>query len=656
MIPLYVEPTNSPFIPNVQKHIVQSEIEKKPYQQQSQQPFTRQSQSGQKPLVDLQVYAPPSRPAPKKETINPAMYLPIPTQTPFGVPPQYNPMWPNFYSPQLVSPIVKQYSINQGPFVNYSTLSVVKEDSLPAYFTNTFNTLGERIHLYNFIRSVFIKYHDGEDIDLDGKGKNSLLSYLKFLQLNPYNSQEYPDNPYRGLPDDMLIYRSCYPIRYDGQSNSVQCAPNSIGMNIRIYKLSIGEYNIKKLQQNNFYDYDNWREIAYYEYIREHIIKRKISPNFVTLYGYYIAEKVNIDFTKLQKVKSISSNTQFNVSPCSKPIPFNMNINKSELDAYSGKALVALTEAPTYNIYGWSSRTYSRNGNIQKMINPGYHTSEVWISVLFQLMVSMYILQLHKIAFNNFTVEDNVYIKDLTQHENVVMYWKYRINGFEYYVPNYGYLVLIDTNFKNIEPDHSTLIKHTGNKSYKIYSNIFKDDVYDDSSINRLAFESFKTAFNPNSFSKVFTNYGGTPPPEDIKALLEKIYADATSPHANTDIGYYLYTYMASLLNNRIGTYLTELEVKNVRKDDAKPFEKGQIVVHEKPSETYKFVVFVEQTGSSVTILTKEDPRKPDIIQTTVERSELFNYSRYDTILQNYKPAEANLNEEELLETYVVGI
>lgn len=663
-----------------------------PAQAQPKQQFNQ-------PLVDLQVYQPP-RPKPQsikdKDQINPVMYMPIPAQTPY-FPPQFNPSWPYFQSPQLVSPIVKQYSINNGPFVNYSTLSVVKEDALPRQFINTLNTLGERLNIYNFVRSVFIKYNDGEDIDIDGKGNNSLLSYLKFMELNPYNTSQHPDNPYKGLPDDMLIYRSCYPIRFDDKTNSIQCAPNAIGMNIRIYKLSNAEYNIKKLENKKFYEFDVWREITYYEYMREQIIKRKVCPNFALLYGYYISERCNIDFEKVKQmkgtyarnpIKRVLQQQKIQTQPplpsnTPPPIAFaqnqqnqqNQNIQQGVQDAIkqammnedyehnfaeyldknSGKGLVALTEAPTYNIYGWSSKSYKTEGNIQRMVNTGYHNSEIWMSIIFQLMTALYVLQLHKIAFSKFTVEDNVYIKDISQHENIITYWKYKIKNFEFYVPNYGYVLMVDSNYKDLEGSNFSMINPSNQTQFKIYSNIFKDGVYTDDSINNMCFETFKTAINPNSFSNAFTNYGGTKPPENVIALLQKIYNDATSSTANKDISSYIIKWMGKLLNNRVGTYLNESEVKNVRKDDAKQFEAGQMIIQEVQNQTYKFAIFVEQVNNLVTILTKEDQKSEDIIYKSVTGDSLYNYSRYETILQNYKPMEANLNEEELLETYVVS-
>lgn len=692
MIPLYNEPVNTPFVPNVQKEIELSKAPQKPlYDPGKEKP--KFAPPMQKPLVDLQVYQ-EDKPRADKPKINPAFYAPIPSQGIY-TPPQYNHQWPYFLNSVMTNPIVKQYNINTGPFVDYTSINVIKEDSLPSHLVNTSNSLGERINLYNFVRSVFIKHHDGEDINLDGKGNNSLLSYLKFLDLNPYNPASYPDNPYKGLPDNMILYRSCYPIRYDQTSNSVQCSPNSIGMNIRIYRLSHAEYNIKKLSNNNLWDYDVWREVAYYEYIREHIVKQKVCPNFTMLYCYYIAERCNIDFDKVKKLKggikqepksltfnqpSGSTNTgQTQTSgtndtslgvpdlPVMKVKPDATTINPymnpqlpanaplPNLDSYSGRGLVLLTEAPTYNFVSWASRIYKREGNIERMVNTGYHKSEVWMSVLFQLIIGLYVMQLNGIYISDFSIKDNVYVKDLTEHSNIVNYWKYVVNNIEYYVPNHGYLVMIDSNYKDTQDGDYTLIK-TRQKNFKIYSNIFADNYYSQDQLKEFCFNNFKKIFNTNTFDSAFSNIGGTKPPSDILTLIGEISNEANRSGADQNIGYYIKTFMTKLLNNRVGTYLSENEIKNIRKNDQSSFKEGQIGVYEVQNDTYQFIIYLGMANDNdAIVLTKEHPTDDKIITKNLPRSSLFNYSIHEPILQNYKPEEANLNEENLLETYYIN-
>src|SRR5690606_8553454 len=144
-------------------------------------------QAGQTPIVDLQVYeAVKPRPPPKKQ-LDASMFVPQFANTPF-YPPQWNPYNQTFRTP-IEMPVIKNYTINvSGPMDDHAKLNAIYEDILPSkIYANTSNSIGERVNMYTFIRSVFIKHSDGEDINLSGGG-NSIISYLKFLDLNPYNT------------------------------------------------------------------------------------------------------------------------------------------------------------------------------------------------------------------------------------------------------------------------------------------------------------------------------------------------------------------------------------------------------------------------------------------------------------------------------------
>ena len=138
--------------------------------------------------------------------------------------------------------------------------------------------------------------NDGEDMSITG-GKNSLLSYIRLAELNPY---ALGDNPYKELAKDFLLYNSAYPISYNRQVNYLEMAKGSIGVNVRIYKISRGALRCKSINKFiNFEEFDLWREIRYYEYVRENIIKRKVSPNFVNMILYKTDTESNIDWDKL---------------------------------------------------------------------------------------------------------------------------------------------------------------------------------------------------------------------------------------------------------------------------------------------------------------------------------------------------------------------
>nr|QBK88949.1 MAG: uncharacterized protein LCMiAC02_00420 [Mimivirus LCMiAC02] len=609
-------------------------------------------------------------------------------------------------------PIVNSYKIqNIGPRTDHGKMYRLYEDNLPTGGKiGTFNTYGERLNIHNYIRSVFVKHGDGEDIGIGNEG-NSLLSHLKFMDLNPYNSDHNTDkitkNPYENMPYNMLIYKSCYPIRFDRVSHVTKCAKSSMSINIRIYGLTVGEYKVREEKNIKYDDYDSWREIAFYTYIREKILKPKVCPNFINMYAYFICENSGIDFNAIARIKgkkepqsmyvaitdkdkNKNQNMINKLNPLHKhfgnrsinptdilynrnKIPINVNKfgireyydhtdktknMKLNTSAYSGKTLISLTEAPNYNLYGWTSKSYNTLGNISKMINNGYHESKVWFSVLFQLIAALYVLQIHRICFAEFDIEYNIYIKDINKHTNIIQYWKYIIDGVEYYIPNYGYLVLIDSNFKDLKSESDILTRD--NKKYKIYGNIFsgknmKNIKYDDDDLNKLCFSAFKNTINTDKFSNTFKDKKGTKPPEEVLKLINDIQTEIATDK-NNDIGYYIQTYMGMFLNNRIGTHLTVTEAKNVRKDDHSEFRKGEIVVRALNYDTYQFVIYLKSNSDKTAdIITRKDSNKKSVENPKPAESSLFHYLRNEKILQNYKPNEANLSDDDLLETYIIN-
>jgi len=667
------------------------------------------------PLIQFQVndsllkagQAPPA-----SRVVYPSPYVPIPN--PY-YPQMANPMYPWQYTPYNV-PVIKSYKIDMPtPAGGHMQMSNIYEDMLPGPidFINTFNSLGERMMMYNFVRSVLIKQSDGEDISMaeDKSGPKDMLnifSYIKLMDLNPYHNDRIGLNPYIDLPDNMLLYRSCYPIRLDPSTNLIMCAKNSIGINIRIYDMTIGELNIAKLTKSiGYQNFDLWREIAYYEYIREEVIKKKVCPNFVTLYSYFISPDSGIDFKKLKLIKN--KGRDYKPREEERQLEFNKKLNddyladlakqvqeqimdqklplnsalqdkdKYGLPAYvdpkdiyadgiakgplsdinkgSRKCLLALTEAPSMNLFSWATRTYEQNGPIKRMIATGYHKSEIWRSVIFQIMAACYVLYKRRIAFTEFSIMNNIYIRDLRTDANVVGYWKYKIDGIDYYVPNYGYLVMIDSNYKDIPGADYTILKTNDNKIYKIYSDIYMTDgkKLDKDKLNKKLLKNFANVVDPNNFSKDFTNYGGIKPPEDIIALLSAIFNEINTARI-PNIEHYIRKYMSNYMHNRIGTLLQEPELPYIL-DDNRNVKKGDLVVYEiqKDRHLYMFALFCKKLdGNKCVILTKSSPQDETITTTEAHMEMISKYSPLYPIEQIYKPNEAKLAEDDLIETYVM--
>lgn len=692
-IPQYVEQKFNPAIPNEQKKIMANRYEEQ-QNVMSKNKTQGQGQGQEKQILNLQVYQ-PQKPKPERPMDGLPVYPTVTTNPYFPaqmaqmINPYASSMLGQMY-PMAVN-VNKIYEINtNGPVDQHSRLHMIFEDLLPDKpIKTTFKTIKERITQIQYVRTILFHDGDGCEVNLDGNSGNSLLSHIKFMELNPFNTNKLTPNPYKGLPYGFLIYRSCYPIKRGDPFGQLECSRDSMALNIRIYKLNAGGYLINKQNTKKFYEYEQWREIAYYEYIREHIIKKKICPHFVTLYGYYLCKNSRIEFNKIMEMSTekIKSQGPFrnsiqdlniyekkenefveavvrglrqvhpghiiqkldsdltNVQPVQKPV---------NLDDYTGEVIVSITESPTYSLYTWASKIYQQQGNTKTMINRGFHDEYVWKSIIFQIMVSLFVMKLHNIYIDNFSIENNVFIKDLNVEGTVVNYWKYRIKGIDYYIPNYGYLVLIDSNYSDINtiPD-STLAP--SDKKNKLDGHIFKEGNTLGTDDN-VFITMFKEGIDPDNFGKSFTMEGGTPPDQTILELMSKLY---TTSYSNIED--YFTNHMSKFMNNRIGTYLKEQEIIHIRNDDLREFKKGQIIVHEEGTGIYRFVLYLDTTNGVAKILTKDKTSQNDhdyvdtdveIIEKQIQITTLKNYSLTEPIVQNFKPTESNLSEENILETY----
>jgi hypothetical protein len=722
-IPVYKEPMNNPMITNEQRRI---HNENKP----KDQPQTNQ-------ILNLQLYQPP-KPKPTSSkgypVPNPAVFYPNYVPNPFDPIGYANYLQHTGYGMQQPAPVYKEYHIDiNGVTGSHIKTAMFFEDSLPVKsVSGSFCSVGERVTMYESIRSNLFSSGDGKDVPIESDSYN-LLSHLKLMDMNPYNASRFSRNPYKGLPFGFLLYRSCYPMRHDFKSFNAICAPNSTGINVRIYRLTEGAYLVNKQDITRISDYDEWREMAFYNFIKEHIIKKKVCPNFAIMYGYNVAINSNINFEDLKMIQDPLRNSRStDVSQFSKtwgtntgvtqgsaqaiaqglqrlnrqdaampagqivpvtafdksgrPVPQNMNPAQLKqvisvvrdpitglvtkqitneptaqqqaimLNRYTGKALVCLTEASNYNIIGWTKKEYRAEGNIKTMINSGYHNKAVWESVIFQMLVALYVMQLKGLIINNFRIDRNVFIKDISTGGTSTNYWKYKIDGIEYYIPNYGYLVLIDSNFRDFDKPCDEGTATDPKRERKLDGSFIELCKLSQDDCILKSFEMFRAAVDPNIFDQDFVNDNGVKPPEEVIRLLTNIRNMAdTKPTLN--IAYYIRRFMTMFLNNRVGGALTELEITHVKRGSVKEFRKGQIVVMADQDGAEKFVVHVKQGKNGISrIITKDklDPHTANFIEKNVPTTSLNEYSVVEPIKQNFKMNESNLNEESLLETYNV--
>ena len=657
--------------------------------------------NSQQPVIEFKYTPPPPPPKPKgMRPPDPTMFMPSYQPAPYLPTALDYEFYQQHTARNPPVPIIKNYQLEgYGPTGIDQTVQLIVEDSLPSknFTESTYQTLGERTNLYTFIRSTIFSNTDGNNVSLDGKEPNSILSHVKFDELNPYNRQRYTNNPFSELPDNYLIYRSCYPIRKNNLTNSIICAKDATSINIRMYKMTEGSFAINRmLQKKKFNQYNEWRDLAYYEYVREKILKPKCCPNFVLLYGYFIAEKSNIDFSKINEIKNnikeekepdtIILRKQENGTEISRQIIVpedrftKPKEEKKELmqqvvndeivglmedlktyptkgtaiaidnpNAYKGKSLVLVTESPTYTLFDWASNLYIQEGSVKKMINRGVHNKEEWMNIYFQLMVGLYVMKKNEIYIKNFSIKNNVFIKDLTMKGQITNYWKYIVDGIEYYIPNLGYLVQIDSNYLD-KPEiksQKTLIdydKVVDKVIDKVGGNCMGESVAD---IDKIIMDMFKQAIDPNNYSTDFSQTGGCKPPTEITTMLGDILKDCANNIPITDI---ISKYMKGYLHNRIGDYLKENEISNVRRDGTETFKKGNIALIEENTSVYEIVLLLKNPiGNNVEIM----GRKGRIANVPV--NSLFTYSPTEQIQQIIKPNDARgLSEDSLLEVYIV--
>lgn len=404
------------------------------------------------------------------------------------------------------------------------------------------NNLKERINIYNYIRNSLVRISDGEYINLDdnySKESRNLMSYIKILNLNPYG---HDLNPYKDLPENFMIYNSGFPVVKKDNSDVVELNKNNVGLNLRIYGIDALEVGpIISFKYNNdddkikiFLSNKVNNDIYYYNYVKNEIIIKNICPNFALMHAYFISSGKNNNLKKLFKnnfdklislkrdkflqQNNLNNNSIFTeyekivaegiITAANEDLErihepkIKFSFVKLKLDKINNfykllihenneiknNLLVALTEAPNINLKDWYSNTYKYKDLKQRvkiMTNNGYHVKEVWESILFQLYYTLTIMVIKGIYIKDIDLS-NIFIKKISDNENKIFgYWIYEIYGVKFYIKNYGFLLIIDLNFKkdinfrNFKPDAEKikLNQDNFNSIKNLFDLIKKDDI-----------------------------------------------------------------------------------------------------------------------------------------------------------------------------------
>jgi len=675
----------------------------------------------------------------KSEPVLPQVYPPAHVPVPNPYYPNMNPQYAYGYKPNQI-PVQKYYNITlANPVGNHNTVSQIYEDMIPGESNEfTMTSIFERMQLTNFLRSKILEKGDGEDISVSTGPTKSLLSFVRLIELNPYSLKT---NPYQSLSKGFLLYTSAFPIRYKEENNVIDIAKNSRPINIRIYELSDGANKFDKLSKEiAFDDFEVWREIRYYEFVREQIIKQKVSPNFVSIYMYTIDKVSRIDYSKIDMIKSknipknvifdeiendqkvnnlytidpielliqnkypskteltnititnqdkinigkfllknkyifkitnsnnkyewtesgieyIQKNNFYNYLNQYKPVKgkkitneeiviIAKAIGKPDLTKYSNTSLVALTEAPTSNILQWASPLIEKFGSINKMIETGYHSPNVWKSIIFQLVYTCAVLQKAGILFTNFSLENNIFIRDLYSEDGKRGHWIYMVDDFEFFIPNYGYLLMFDSRYADIfNSTTQTLETSSSARRYKINSTkLYNKNEFDNSLNNSFSNQKFKSIIDPDNFRTNLEKVGGDMPDKEVQDLLHGLYKDTKDDTVISDL---LVKHFPMYLNNRVGTLLTKEEIDNLPLINNYNFTVGDLVAWEESYKQYKWVVIIEINNSGIVKVQASDK----VILTEVSKFSLNKYPESETIKQKTLDG-INLDPNFTIETY----
>lgn len=749
IIPKYINTFNDPGVTNEQ-NIIRKIYEKDNEKMKQIKDNMVKPQEPPKPIVEMKVMdtilgAKDTKK--QQQQVYPSATVPMPHPFASPIASTYMVPW-NFNEHN--TPTIKKYNISiQGATGELTSTGEIFEDILPPSQVthNRMTTIGERLVLYSYIRSILVKKGDGEAIGFTDTPRNrpeiiNLLSYMKMLEINPYHFSRLTNNPYRTMPDNFVMFRSCYPVRLMKSANFLMCAKDSVGANVRIYGMNLFDELANRLNYSGIKKKfsDVWREIMWYQYIREEILKKKICPHFPFLYSYYITSNTGLDFKKLKALKqsyvdknfefensneiiknSLFSDTinamissdkshglvlskdkmkdylhtntsksaidkiqkqhKYEYSDDKNVVIFDISNSKIEIDirARSSKCVVALTEAPNQNIINWSTRSYIiDDGPVRKQLNTGIHDELTWRSVIFQIVVAFYVMDLKKIAIKEMSWSRNIFIKDLDSN-NSVGYWKYKIGGFDFYVPNMGSLILIDSCFDDLK-DGTTFdnITNGSNIKFKLNADFFGDseptikyigmDLHvTENDIDTILIDNFKRLFSPNVFSSEFSNYGGIKPPQNIINLLTAIgdanYRDYKNNKNPDDLADVIRDNFKEFLHNKVGKIITETEKPQLYQNgyEISQCKKGELVgiTFNDESMSYYWGLYIglsvdtddEHAVLTIKTNTSNDTRDLNIVMVT--QSMIARVHGF--IEQNYKPDHKISSEEELLETYIIS-
>jgi hypothetical protein len=198
------------------------------------------------------------------------------------------------------------------------------------------------------------------------------------------------------------------------------------------------------------------------------------------------------------------------------------------------KSLVLLTESPTYIFKQWIKKSYISEGTTYRMVSRGSHSDDEWYNIMFQIMVALYVMQKKGIIIHDFSLDKNVYIKDLPINSPMPKFWIYRIDSVDFYLPNCGYLVMIDSDFSDISGDVLQKIERDNKENVeKIKKEIEKEERKIVDAEGEVGIKKRATETKNKEYEDQEQNH--TEKKNEIEALKERI-SNTIREHIKTEI------------------------------------------------------------------------------------------------------------------------
>jgi hypothetical protein len=279
-------------------------------------------------------------------------------------------------------------------------------------------------------------------------------------------------------------------------------------------------------------------------------------------------------------------------------VPANITSSEGNLDLTKtdNKKLIILTEGANVNILKWKSKIYEPTGSVLKNISTGYHTTEVWRSILFQMIYACAILEKNEMYFNNFSLKNNFFIKEVQTESTSQLCWLYKVNNIEYYIPNYGYVLAIDSNYSDVTELKDTIQFKINGKAYDDYNPTYIK-------------ESLKSFMNADNWkleeNKVLIN---TELSDEVKDLMTKIFNQLDK--ADKTIIDSLPECFPEFFNNKFGKLITRAEKENFSILNKPIYKSGSLMIRQKRYDEYDWLIYMGDKDNKKVIKTIEGTKE----------------------------------------------